>query len=143
VVPSLRPKLQRLHDEIEYLESQQSKINEAEALAKREPGYAIQKSLQIAIESAIDIGRVLLSRHSLSQPDENRTVFEVLSQHEIIPGNNVDTYSTIVSFRNILVHEYVEVEAVHVFDALQNLADLKRLAGELSRAIEKKRSEDD
>ena len=133
----IRGKLQRINEEIQYLREKGQSIDDSAELAHREPGYSVQKSLQIDIESALDIGRELLSINQYSQPDENRAVFETLPEHQIIPCDYVDTYGNMVSFRNILVHEYFDVDVEEVFQVIQNLEDLEQLAQDLGKAIQK------
>jgi uncharacterized protein YutE (UPF0331/DUF86 family) len=136
MVPSVRKKLQRLRDELQYLESKRESIEDPETLEQKEPGYAVQKSLEIAIESSLDIARELLAEHELSQPDQNRDVFRHLADSDIIPVRRVATYEEIASFRNVLVHEYIDVDTEKVFQALNNVGDINNLAEDLAEAID-------
>jgi uncharacterized protein YutE (UPF0331/DUF86 family) len=136
MVPSTRDKLEQLRQEIEFLEEKKNSVERPEKLTRREPGYAIQKSLEVAIESALDISRQLLSEHAISQPDENRRVFERLAENNLISEEQLSTYKDMASFRNILVHEYIKVDPEEIFRILKNVDDLGTLAGELANAIQ-------
>jgi uncharacterized protein YutE (UPF0331/DUF86 family) len=104
---SAKNKLDRLNEEIDFLKKKREEIDSPQQLVFREPGYAIQKSLEVAIESALDISRQLLAAHKISQPQENREVFAKLAENELIPFKNIAEYKKMASFRNILVHEYI------------------------------------
>ncbi|MCF8023718.1 MAG: DUF86 domain-containing protein [Clostridiales bacterium] len=137
MTPAARNKLQQLREEIEFLETKSSDIQVDEELSRREPGYTIQKSFEVAIESALDIGRRILAENTIPQPEENREVFSKLAENNLISPDNLENYQKMASFRNVLVHEYIKIDSSEVFKALRNLEDLKNLAKELSKAMEK------
>ena len=71
---------------------------------------AVERNFQLAIECAIDIGEIIISKEGLERPEDYRSVFRILGRHEIIPEEFAEKFSFSAGFRNILVHVYEEVD---------------------------------
>ncbi|MGE5605129.1 MAG: type VII toxin-antitoxin system HepT family RNase toxin [Bacteroidota bacterium] len=84
-----------------------------------------ERFLQLAIESAIDIGNHLISDLRLRKPGTNREIFEILNEHGIITAGLRDSLCKMAQFRNILVHDYLRIDREIVFTILRR--DLKNL----------------
>lgn len=120
---TLNMKLEKLRGYREYLESYRK-----HSLADLETDYTLQgavlRYLQLAIECVLDIGEILISELKLPKPGELREVIEVLGKHKILPADFAERLAPIAGFRNILVHEYADVDLERVYKYLQeNLKD--------------------
>ncbi len=71
---------------------------------------AVERNFQLAIESAIDIGEIIISREGFERPEMYRSVFLILGKNRIIPGEFAEEFAQAAGFRNILVHMYEEVD---------------------------------
>ena len=71
---------------------------------------AIERNFQLAIESAIDIGEMIIAKEGFERPSEYRSVILVLGNHKILPKEFAEEFSFAAGFRNILVHMYEEVD---------------------------------
>lgn len=89
----------------------------------------IERKLQLGIQTCIDITNYLISRKRLRIPDEEGNIFVVLSEEGIIGKELAKRMKGMVNFRNILVHEYLEIdnELVHR-NLTQNLHDFNEFA---------------
>jgi len=89
----------------------------------------IERKLQLCIQTCIDIANYLISRKRLRIPDEEGNIFVVLSDEGIIGKELAERMKGMVNFRNILVHEYLEInnELVHR-NLTQNLHDFNEFA---------------
>ena len=67
-------------------------------------------TLQQIIQLIIDIGNHMISDEKWEEPKSNREIFEILKIHGVISSGLSDNLKEIVGFRNILVHEYVELD---------------------------------
>jgi uncharacterized protein YutE (UPF0331/DUF86 family) len=81
---------------------------------------AVRCYLQLSIECVIDIGEIIISGLRLPRPEEAREVIEILGKNEIIPLSFSEDFASVAGFRNILVHEYADVDLNKVYDHLQN-----------------------
>ncbi len=58
----------------------------------------------------IDICKHLVSGLDLSEPETYSECFDILAEKDIIAKENVDTFKSMVRFRNILIHAYEGVD---------------------------------
>lgn len=115
-------KIERLREYATYLKDyQKHTINELKDNHTLQG--AVLHYLQLAIECVIDVGELLISELRLRKPEEAREVFEILAEHNVIPGDFAKHFAAVANFRNILVHEYAKVDLDKVYAHLQN--DLK------------------
>lgn len=85
----------------------------------------VEHTLQIAIQSALDIASHIISDERLGEPKTNRSLFDLLANHAWVTTNQAEGLSRMAGFRNILVHGYTEVDPAIVRDVLENhLGDL-------------------
>lgn len=88
-------------------------------------GY-VERSLQVIVQTAMDIAAVLVSSAKLGEPRRNRDLFELLSQQRYLPAELVPNLVRMVGFRNILVHGYEIVDPHIVRDVAEHrLADIE------------------
>ena len=99
---------------------------------------AIERNFQLAIESALDIGEVIISARDFEKPEDYREVMLILGKHRVIPADFAERFSKAAGFRNILVHMYEEVDAGKLHDYLQNnLEDFNEFARFIAKYLEK------
>ena len=78
---------------------------------------AVERNFQLSIESAIDIGEIIISREGFERPEMYRSVFLILGKNGIIPTNFAEEFAQAAGFRNILVHMYedIDIDILHMF----------------------------
>ncbi len=84
---------------------------------------AIALNIQRAAEQCIDLANHVIKIKKLGIPKESRQVFVLLTQAGIITGKMSKLLQAMVSFRNILVHEYQEFEPKIITDIIENHLD--------------------
>jgi uncharacterized protein YutE (UPF0331/DUF86 family) len=90
---------------------------------------AIERNLQLAIESALDIGEVIISSENLKKPEDYRSIIIVLGKQSIIPDNFAKKFSEAAKLRNILVHMYTDIDPQVISHILENnLEDFDKYA---------------
>lgn len=70
----------------------------------------VERRLQLAIQVCIDIGNYIIAHERLEIPDEEENVFIILGHHNIIPQSLAERIKGMIRFRNILVHDYLEID---------------------------------
>ncbi len=89
----------------------------------------IERNLQVAIQCCIDIGNYIISRQRLEIPDEEVNIFIILAQNNIISKELAEKIKGMVRFRNILVHDYIDIDHEVVYNTLPNkLTDSEKFA---------------
>lgn len=116
---NFNPKLEKLQEYLFYLKDYQK--HTIEELKKDHTLYgAVLHYLQLVIECVIDIGELLISELKLPKPEEARGVIKILAENKIIPDDFAGRFASVAGFRNILVHEYADVDLSKVYNHLQN-----------------------
>ncbi|MEM2591399.1 MAG: DUF86 domain-containing protein [Thermofilaceae archaeon] len=99
--------------------------------------YAAERGIQTAVQNLIDIGAHILAALGDSQWDEYREIPPRLAKHRVIPKSSVKTLQAMIGMRNILVHQYAEVDVAKVYEIIRDrLDDFDRFAKYIKRYIE-------
>ena len=86
----------------------------------------IERTLHLAIERCLDIGNHIISSEAYREPNDNRDIFMVLYENKIVPGDLLSRLQEMAGFRNLLVHDYTEIDPKRVYENWQNgLKDLE------------------
>jgi len=83
----------------------------------------VERTLHMAIEACLDIGRHLITRYQWRYPEDNRDVFQVLYEEGVIPADFLPTLVDMARFRNLLVHDYARIDDAIVYGILQRRLD--------------------
>lgn len=54
---------------------------------------AIERNLHLAIESALDIGKIIISAEDFEKPEDYRSVILILGKHEVIPHDFAERFA--------------------------------------------------
>lgn len=96
-----------------------------------------ERNFQVAIQTCIDIANYIIAGQNLSVPDEQKNVFIVLGKDGVLSEELVKRIKGMVSFRNILVHNYLYTDPNQVYDILQNqLSDFNSFAKAIVNYLE-------
>jgi uncharacterized protein YutE (UPF0331/DUF86 family) len=78
-----------------------------------------------AIEACIDIAQHMCASEGWGPPDTNADAIRLLSRHGVVDAALADQLRSAVGFRNVLVHDYVDVDDSVVERRLDDLSDLR------------------
>ena len=93
--------------------------------------------LQQAIETAIEVATHIISSLDLEKPETARSSFEVLARHKIISENLSKEMMLAVSFRNIVVHKYSQLNLSQLFhDYKEDIKTLKKFIVEIENFLD-------
>lgn len=113
-------RLSYLRDELNYLRAERDRTPSFDAFrADHRLVRAVERSLHLAIEACLDIGRRIIALEGFRFPDDNKDVFRILAEEGIIASDLVGTMYEMAGFRNIIVHEYVRIDQVVVYSVLK------------------------
>lgn len=86
-------------------------------------------NLQRACETAIDIANIAVAELDLGVPASARESFELLQNAAIINPEMTSKMTTMVGFRNLIVHQYFRIAPDKVCDIIEtDLRDLQHFA---------------
>ena len=111
-------RLQKLENYARHL-SQLQQAPLSEYLDDENLQTIVERRLQLSIQVCMDIASYLIAQLGLNSPDEPENVFTVLGREEILPKDLAQRMVGMVRFRNILVHDYLEIDSTLVHAHLQ------------------------
>jgi len=121
----IRRRLQKLDEYLGILYGLQAYTLEAFVGDPERYGSA-ERFLQLAIETLTDMGNHVVAELNLGRVDSYRDIPQILARHGHIDDAARDRWIEMIGFRNILVHDYLDVDREIVYHALQE--DLEDIA---------------
>ncbi len=113
-------------DELVVLLEESSNLSDDEFMSSKKERLSTLYALQLCIQHILDIGVHLLAGKGLVNLDEYRQVFLKLGSEKIIPLDFAKRIEPMAGLRNILVHDYVDVDLVLIREFLKNhLSDFR------------------
>jgi uncharacterized protein YutE (UPF0331/DUF86 family) len=94
---------------------------------------AVERALQLGIESMIDVSERILAAQHLAPADTAARNFQRLQEVGVL--QDADRYAEMVRFRNFIVHRYEQIEPEIVYGLAQNkLGRFREFIDEIRRA---------
>ena len=79
---------------------------------------AAERNLQKIIEAFIDVGKMIIAEKRFREPGNNREVFLILAGKKIFSSEFMTLVDKMIGMRNIIVHEYGEVDDFKVYNSI-------------------------
>lgn len=121
-VQMILERLKRLAAYVEFLNRKRS-LRREEFLQNQESQLAVERALQLAIQIVIDIATHILSTTSNETAKDYRDAIIKLARIGVIPTTFANKIAPMPGFRNVLVHEYVDLDTNRVYRNLQDELD--------------------
>ncbi|MBI5952602.1 MAG: DUF86 domain-containing protein [Chloroflexi bacterium] len=123
----IRKRLNKLDEYLQILHGMQ-KYTLEEFLSDPEHYASVERFLHMAIETTIDIGGHIVSGLGMGEVNWYSDIAAIMEEKGYITVELREKWIRIVGFRNVLVHQYIEVDRKIVYDVLQNkLGDIEEL----------------
>lgn len=109
------------------------------ASRRADPLYelAAERAIHVAIEAILDVGHHVLAGRGEAIPQTYRDVVPALVKIAVITANLGARLDGIAGMRNILVHDYVDVDAKYVWAVVdERLDDLRETHAQLCALAE-------
>lgn len=87
--------------------------------------WAVERGLQIAAEALFDAGNHILSAAFQEVVDEYGQIAPRLAARGVISAATAERLRSLSGFRNVLVHDYADVDLRKVVEGLGRLADFE------------------
>src|SRR6056297_1047816 len=69
----------------------------------------VERNLEVAIQSCIDIANRIISLDGLEKPRDYYGAIIRLGEENILPYDFTQNFAPVAGFRNILIHEYLKI----------------------------------
>ena len=115
--------MEKLNECLQKLEVLQGKPKE-ELLDDTYLQDIIERNFQVLGQAIIDIANRIISLEDLEKPRDYYEAILRLGQGGIVPADFAKKLAPLAGFRNILVHDYLELDWDEVYANLQRLGDI-------------------
>ena len=123
----IQKRLEKVEEYLAILDKSR-KYSKEEFLADPERYGSAERFLQLTIEALDDIGNHLVADLELGVVDSASDIPRLLHAHGHVNETLQETWIRMIGFRNILVHDYLDIDRSVVYDALQSkLKDIRAL----------------
>lgn len=96
----------------------------------------VERTLQLIIESCIDIASHVVSAEGFREAKDNKDLFVVLNEQGILSTGLLPAMINMCKFRNIVVHDYTRIDPEIVIGVLnRNLNDFDSFSKEIGKYI--------
>lgn len=80
-----------------------------------------ERYLQLAIQAVLDVSHHLVADFGEAIPADNRGLFAVLVRRKVVSTGLAKKLVAMAGFRNILVHEYLEIDRRRVYKSWERI----------------------
>jgi len=86
----------------------------------------IERNLEVTAQAAIDIANRIISIEGLEKPRDYYEAILRIGESGILPLEFAQNLAPIAGFRNILVHDYMDIDWDEVYNKLHQLHDISQ-----------------
>jgi uncharacterized protein YutE (UPF0331/DUF86 family) len=115
---SVKLKLDKILTSIEILKKG-AELKEEEFLRDEIMQLAIERSLQIATQSVIDISTHLIAHHHWGTPETYKDSIEIIINHGVIDKKLGSNLVELVKLRNVIVHVYMDINPKIIYESTE------------------------
>ncbi len=98
----------------------------------------IERNLEVSAQSVIDIANRIISIENLEKPLDYYDAIMRLGEAGILPLKFAKKLAPIAGFRNILVHDYLDINWDEVYKNLHQLDDIVRFTKQIKTWMKEK-----
>lgn len=113
-------RLTYLRNEVAYLKGERERVRSfRQYMENIRLKRAVERSLQVAVEACLDIGRRLIALEGFRYPEDNKDVFQVLYEEGVVPESLLPSLIEMARFCNLIVHDYAQIDDARVYGILK------------------------
>lgn len=132
--------MKRLEKSLQILQ-QSSEVPFEELISNDVLLSAVERNLHVAIECILDIGNHIIAEKGFETPEGNEDIIRILGDEKVVPSDFARRVKGIAGFRNILVHEYTDIDYGLLYNFLTyRLNDLREFALYISSYLEREKT---
>lgn len=137
---TIERRLRKLEENLSLLRELQG-VEAAEFLNDPKTRLYAAHLLQTAIQCVIDVGLHLVAGLNLGRVDRYSDIPRVLAENRIIPSELSQKLKRMIGLRNILVHEYLEVDYGALYQFIKTeLRDFEEFAAAVTGLLERRKN---
>ncbi|MCK4554080.1 DUF86 domain-containing protein [Candidatus Parcubacteria bacterium] len=131
--------LRHLKNLLKQAEKYKNMVDRKRFLTNQMAQDAICRALQSMLEAGLTIGDMIIAENDLRKPEKNDDIFDILAEGKVYPRSFAEELWGAGGFRNILVHNYVDLNLNLVYDNLEKgIPTFKKYARYIAKFLLKK-----
>jgi len=124
----LQKRIEKIREYLSFLKELRENYNITEFKQNKMIYGSGERFLHLTIESLIDIGNHIVSSEDLGVVDSYRDIPVILHKNNYIEEKDRDLFIKIIGLRNILVHDYLDIEKETIYKIInESLSDLENI----------------
>jgi uncharacterized protein YutE (UPF0331/DUF86 family) len=123
--------LRRVTEQLDYLEAR-AEADRAALRSDEERLSGLKYRFVTAIEGVVNVAQHVCASEGWGPPKDNGDSLRVLARHGALPADLADRLAGAVGFRNLLVHQYAEIDDDLVLGNLDDIGDLDAFVAALA-----------
>ena len=128
---SKKDKLYILEQNISELKKIKKEVPFSDLKNNKREQWALRYGFFESIQIIIDISCHLVVKNNLGNPKKYSDCIELLEKNDYISNDLKEKLSKIVGLRNILIHEYIDIEIEKLYDLVDKVDDFKSFTEEI------------
>lgn len=97
----------------------------------------VERRFQTAIQACLDIAAHIVAAEGYREPSDYGDIFRILEEEAVLSTATADRMTEMAGFRNVLTHEYAEIDHERVYQHLQNLDHFQEFVQEVTRSVDR------
>lgn len=132
---------ERIRSKLGHLEADLRDLTERQTVTvrayrtDRDLQAIVERRFQTAIQSCLDIAGHIVAEAGYREPTDYGDLFRVLGEEDVLSSSVADRMVEMAGFRNVLTHEYAEIDHERVHEHLQDLDHFRAFAKEVTAFI--------
>lgn len=110
--------LSQLNNFIKELDELKKRIDKKKFFSDKMIQAFAERKLQLTIEAMLTIGEMIIAQKGSRKPIDNNDVFGILAEMGVYPKTFAQKLWGVGGFRNILVHNYIDLDLEKVYNHL-------------------------
>ena len=127
----LLEKLKSLEENVKVLKEIKNSVTQADLRLNKRYEWEVRYGLFESIQIVIDISCKISAVYNLGNPKSYKACVELLVKHNYISQKMLPKLVSMIGLRNLLVHEYVEIDNDQLYQFLDFLDDFIAFVDEI------------
>lgn len=106
----IEDRIKKVYNCVQRLERYR-KLSLEQYIENRDAQDIVERNFQVAIQACMDMANYIVARKRLPVPENEGNVFTILGEHGVISRELATRIRGMVGFRNVLVHDYLKIDA--------------------------------
>ncbi len=128
----LLDKFKQLEENVSILKEIKSSITKDELLQNKRLEWELRYGFFESIQIIIDIACKISANYNLGNPKNYRECIELLCKYRYIDEDLTKRVTSMIGFRNLLIHEYAIIEKEKLFMFLEYIDDFTNFSKQIN-----------